>query len=165
MKRRLPLVFAAALAACSFAPVTVPVADFFIRAGSSGDTICYREVSEAVSVSFRSVVYQGDALYTPGVGVGDNDRMSLAVYGRASDPDPGSSGEVECILASEEDVLLAEGIVLEAGVTQRLSAGGAELADLVTRERYWLGGSLNDDSIFSFPGEISFTNGVVRAHF
>ena len=153
------------MSACSFAPITAGVPDFEIVAGSSSGDICYTRADRSIDVNFRSVTYEGDATYMPGQGIGDNSTVALAVYGRASDPDPSSSRTMKCVSQSAEDILLQDGITLEAGVTQRVSVGGSELADLVTEDAYWLGGSLSDDSIISFPGEISFTNGKVKAYF
>lgn len=153
------------LGACSFAPITVGVDDFFIQAGSSRGQVCYTQITESVSVNFKSVFYEGDALYSPGPSIGDNSTVEMAIYGRATDPDPSSSEPMKCITATGADLLLADGIVLEAGERQRIRAGGSDLADLVTRDSYWLGGSLNDDALLSAPGDISFTNGVVKANF
>ncbi len=60
---------------------------------------------------------------------------------------------------------MADDITLEANSSKRVQAGGGALAKLVTQERYWLGGSSGDSSLFSFPGDITFTNGVVKANF
>ena len=163
MKKLLSLTFA--LSACSFAPITVPVEDFYIRTGTRGSDVCYTEVTESVSVKFRSVFYEGDATYTPGPSVGDNSRVTMAVFGRASDPDPSSSDTFKCVTRSDADLLLADDIELTANTSKRIRAGGGELAKLVTQERYWLGGSLDDSSLFSFPGDITFTNGKVKANF
>ena len=164
--RKLPLlVFTFSLSACSFAPITVPVDDFYIRTGSSGSDVCYTEVTESVSVKFRSVFYEGDAFYTPGPSVGDNSTVRMAVFGRASDPNPASSDAFKCVKRSDADILLADDLELVGGESQRIRAGGGELAKLVTQERYWLGGSLDDSSLFSFPGDITFTKGVVKANF
>ena len=153
------------LGACSFAPIAVGVPDFEIVAGSSSGDICYTRADRTIDVNFRRVFYEGDATYTPGQGIGDNSTVDLAVYGRASDPDPSSTRTMKCVSQSAEDILLQDNIELEAGVTQRIAVGGAELADLVTEEAYWLGGSLSDNSIVSFPGRISFTDGKVKAYF
>lgn len=163
MKRLVSLAFAAVLSACSFAPITVPVDDFYIRTGSSGDAICYTRGTEKVDVKFRSVVYEGDALYEPGLGGGDT--VNLTVYGRASDPDPSSDQEIKCVKRSGEDLALGDSVSLQAGTPTRISVGGRDLAGLVVQEEYWLGGSLGDSSILSFPGTITFTNGKVKANF
>ena len=165
MKKLRLLVFTLSLSACSFAPITVPVDDFYIRTGSSGSDVCYTEVTESVSVKFRSVFYEGDAMYTPGPSVGDNSTVTMAIFGRASDPNPASSATFKCVTRSATDILLADNIELMGGESKRIRAGGGELAKLVTQERYWLGGSLDDSSLFSFPGNITFTNGVVKANF
>ncbi len=165
MKKLLLLVFILSLSACSFAPITVPVEDFYIRTGSSGSDVCYTEVTESVSMKFRSVFYEGDATYTPGPSVGDNSKVTMAVFGRALDPNPSSSDTFKCVTRSDADLLLAGDIELTANTSKRIRAGGGELAKLVTQERYWLGGSLDDSSLFSFPGDITFTNGVVKANF
>lgn len=159
------LFFLLPLAACSFAPITISVDDFFIQTGSSSSNICYTQVTEPVSVDFASVVYEGDAVYRPGPGIGDNSKVELAIFGRASDPNTASTAQVKCVPQSPEDIVLAEDIVLEASVSQRVSAGGPELADLVTQDSYWMGASLSDGATISFPGEINFTGGVVKANF
>ena len=164
MKRYLALLVLP-LAACSFAPITISVDDFLIGTGSSSSDICYTQVTEPISVDFASVVYEGDATYTPGVGIGDNSTVELAIYGRATDPNPALSAQVKCVTRSSADTILAEDIVLEADTPRRISVGGAELADLVTQDSYWMGASLSDGAIISFPGEITFTNGFVKANF
>lgn len=89
--------------ACAFAPVVVDVPDFFIRTGSSGNTVCYSRLSERVPLNFRSVVYEGDALYTPGAGLGGDGSIAVTLYGRASDPDPESGDGVKCVTLSADD--------------------------------------------------------------
>jgi len=164
MKNSRPLLLLI-LSACSFAPITISVDDFFIQTGSSGTDICYTQVTEPISVNFASVIYEGDATYTPGQGIGDNSTVEMSIFGRASDPNPASTAQVKCVAQSGEDISLADNIRLEAGVSKRVNAGGSELADLVTKDSYWMGASLSDASIFSFPGEIRFTDGVVKANF
>ena len=163
MKKLLLLVFAFSLAACSFAPITTGTPDFYIRTGSSGDDVCYTRGTQKVGVKFRSVVYEGDALYEPGLGGGQT--VNLTVYGRAGDPDPTSNRDIKCVKRSSEDIALGDGVALQADTAKRVSVGGGELARLVVQDEYWLGGSLGDSSILSFPGTISFTNGKVKANF
>ena len=163
MKRLLSLAFALVLSACSFAPITRTAPDFYIRTGSSGDDVCYTRGTQKVGVKFRSVVYEGDALYEPGLGGGQT--VNLTVYGRASDPDPSSNQTIKCVKRSSEDFALGDGVTLQADTSKRVSVGGGELARLVVQDEYWLGGSLGDSSILSFPGTISFTNGRVKANF
>ena len=98
------------LCACSFAPITVPVDDFYIRTGSSGDAVCYTRGTEKVGVKFRSVVYEGEGLYEPGLGGGNT--VNLTVYGRASDPDPSSNQEIKCVKRSGEDLALSNSVSL-----------------------------------------------------
>lgn len=151
------------LAACSFAPIAVSVPDISIPAESSGDDVCYVEIQESTEVGFNQVLYEADALYEPGLGGADT--VTMVVYGRASDPNPGSSQEIKCVTLTDEDLALSGEITLQAGESKRIEVGGDTLADLVTQESYWLGASLDDDSLFSFPGNISFTDGVVKAFF
>jgi hypothetical protein len=128
--------------------------------------ICYTKVAKPITVQFTSVVYEGDALYQPGPGIGDNSTVEMQLYGRATDPDPSSSAKVKCVSESTEDILLSSTpITLKADASERVSAGGKSLASLVTKSEYYLGGSLNDGTIFSFPGTIDFTKGVVKANF
>ncbi|MCA9839494.1 MAG: hypothetical protein KC422_21470 [Trueperaceae bacterium] len=166
MKRIVSTLSLSFLAACSFAPLSIPVANFYIASGSSATLICYSKVSKAITVQFASVVYEGDALYQPGQGLGDNSTVELQLYGRASDPDPGSSAQVKCVNESAEDILLSSTpISLVANEQKRVFAGGSSLAQLVSKNEYYLGGSLNDGTIFGFPGRIDFTDGVVKANF
>jgi hypothetical protein len=163
--KRLAITILILCCACAFAPVIVDVPDFFIRTGSSGNTVCYSRLSERVPINFRSVVYEGDAFYTPGVGLGGDGSIAVTLYGRASDPDPASGDSVKCVTASADDVRLSETIVLQADDSQRISAGGNTLANLVRQDEVWVGGSLDDSTILSFPGRIDFTSGVVKANF
>ena len=163
MRKLTALASALALSACSFAPITTAAPNFYIRTGSSGDDVCYTRGTQKVGVKFRSVVYEGDALYEPGLGGGQT--VNLTVYGRASDPDPAVSQDIKCVKRSGEDIALGDGVALQADTSKRVSVGGGELARLVVQDEYWLGGSLGDSSILSFPGTISFTNGKVKANF
>ena len=160
--RLFPLVL---LVACSFAPVVVSVPDFDIRAGSSGTVICYAHIKEAIGVQFGSVRYEGDALFTPGQSIGALTNVEMVIYGRATDPNPNSSQEVKCVEASAADTTLSDPITLEVNLQRRVSAGGRQLASLVTESSYWIGASIEDDSFFSLPGTIEFTDGVVKANF
>ncbi len=165
MKR---LIFLAPLlfAACSFAPLSIDVPDFFIASGSSASMVCYSKVTESIDVQFTSVSYEATTLYDPGTGLGDNSEIQLEMYGRESDPDPSSSLAVKCVSVSSADTLLSDvPLTLQQNVSKRVSVGGSELARLVTRSEYWLGGSLDDGTPFSLPGRIDFTEGSVKAFF
>ena len=158
------------LSACSFAPLSIGVGDFSVTlpGNSRFAGICYTRVGEAIDTNFRSVTYEGDALFTPGQNIGVTE-VEVNIYGRASDPDPDSNNRVKCVTAvSEADILLSdadEPIVLQANEPKRISAGGSELAKLVVEDEYWLGAATVDDGVVSLAGELDFSNGRVKAFF
>lgn len=167
MKRLTLFGLALFLSACSFAPLRIGVDDFFviIPGNSRFNGVCYTRVGEAVDANFRSVTYEGDALFTPGQNVGVT-KVDIRVYGRATDPDPSSDDEVKCTdTISAEDIPLSEDITLDADTVKRIEAGGSKLAELVTQDEYWLGAAAADDGLVSLSGQIDFTNGAVKAFF
>ena len=159
-----------ALSACSFAPLSIGVGDFSVPlpGNSSFAGICYTRVGEGIDTNFKSVTYEGDALFTPGQNIGVSE-VEVNIYGRATDPDPSSDNQVKCVTTvTNADILLsdaAEPIVLQANEPKRISAGGQELAKLVVNDEYWLGAAAVDDGVVSLAGELDFSEGKVKAFF
>lgn len=170
MKRLLFSCLILGLSACSFAPLSIGVGDFNVPlpGNSSFLGICYTRVGEGIDTNFKSVTYEGDALFTPGQNIGVTE-VEINIYGRATDPDPSSTNQVKCVTTiSDPDILLSdadEPIVLQAGEPKRISAGGQELANLVVRDEYWLGAAAVDDGVVSLSGELDFSEGRVKAFF
>jgi len=152
--------------ACSFAPLAIPVADSELTAVNTLGTICYGEVHKRAPANFSSVRYLGDALYTSGNSVGPTQRLDIVIYARASDPLPGASLAVKCVLqAGEADEPISEKISLLSGIKKHISAGGGTLAGIVTHDKYWIGISTTDAAFLSFPGSVKLSNGSIEAYF
>lgn len=163
--KRLLLAPACLLAACSFAPIALNVPDFSIKATDSTDQVCYARMQESTPVGFKNVVYEGDALYTESDGLGGDGTITMRLYGREAIPGTQANDKVTCVTRSAADIALSDDITLTKDTSQRISAGGAALANLVTKDNYWLGASVQEGSLIRLPGDIDFSNGKVKANF
>jgi len=167
MKTIIAFLFLAILASsCSFAPLGIPVADTELTAVNTLGTICYGEVHEKAPLNFSSVRYEADALYSSGNSIGPTQRLDIVVYARASDPLPGVTLAVKCVLqAGADDKKISDKINLTSGVKKRISVGGNTLAGIVTHDKYWIGVSTTDAAFLSFPGTVKLSSGIIKAYF
>lgn len=157
------IVATALLAACS-ALVTVQVDDIVIPANTTQGEACFQRVDaeSALSGVVRTASYQGDATYTRSAGVG-SDQIQIRFYGRTTEPSS------TCVPVDDPgNVELSETITLVAGDTKTIVVGegayGSDVANVVTAGTFWLGASVEDESL-SFDQRVEFTNGQVTVGF
>lgn len=149
------------LAGCSFAPVSIPVADVTIPGNSSAGLVCYTPtpITESAPVGFNSANYRATATYTS-VGTG---AATVTVYGRTTPP------ETLCVPPSAADLPLSEPLTLVPGVSQEILIGGPEygdtLADLITEPTYYFGASLSGGVLASLEEQIILTDGEISVYY
>jgi len=149
------------LAGCSFAPVSIPVADVTIPGNSSAGLVCYTPtpITESAPVGFNSADYRATATYTS-VGTGT---ATVTVYGRTTPP------EFPCVLPSAADLPLSEPLTLTPGVPKDILVGGPEygdtLADLITEPSYYFGASLSGGVFASLEEWITLTDGEISGYY
>ena len=151
-----------ALAACSFAPLSIRVGNIELPGNSTRGTICYVEVREQAPARFRNATYTANATYDSQGVLGSNE-VTVRVYGRSSPP------ENSCVEAGDGDLVLSNAFTLRKDERKRIEVGGneygGELAALITQPRYWLGASLEGGNFLSLSERIVLENGVVRVFF
>lgn len=149
------------LAGCSFAPISIPVADVTIPGNSSAGRICYTPtpVTESAPVGFGSADYRATAIYTS-VGTG---AATVTVYGRTTPP------ETPCVFPSAADQPLSEPLTLTPGTPREILVGGPEygdtLAELITEPRYYFGASLSGGVLASLDERITLTGGEISVYY
>lgn len=152
------------LSSCSFAPITIPVADVEIPGNSSAGLICYTPtpITESAPVGFNSADYRATATYTS-VGT---DAATVTVYGRTTPP---PAGPLPCVTPSAADLPLSGPLTLSPGVPQDILIGGPEygdtLADLITETSYYFGASLAGGVLLSTEERIRLTDGEISVSY
>ncbi len=149
------------LSSCSFAPITIPVADVEIPGNSSAGLVCYTPtpITESAPVGFNSADYRATATYTS-IGT---DTATVTVYGRTTPP------ATPCVLPSAADLPLSGPLTLSPGVPQEILVGGPEygdtLADLITETSYYFGASLSGGVLLSTEERIRLTDGEISVSY
>lgn len=149
------------LAGCSFAPISIPIADVTIPSNSSIGLVCYTPtpVTESAPVGFTSADYRATATYTS-VGTGT---AVVTVYGRTTPP------PTPCILPSAADQPLSGPLTLAPDDAQEILVGGPEygdtLAALITEPSYYFGASLSGGVLASLGERIMLTDGEISVYY
>jgi hypothetical protein len=149
------------LAGCSFAPISIPVADVTIPGNSSVGFICYTPtpITESAPVGFTSADYRATATYTS---TGMN-TATVTVYGRTTPP------PTPCVLPSAADLRLSGPLTLVPGAAQEILVGGPEygdtLAGLITAPSYYFGASLAGGVLVGLEERIMLTEGEISVYY
>lgn len=149
------------LAGCSFAPISIPVADVEIPGNSSGGFVCYTPtpITESAPGGFNSANYRATATY---MSVG-TDAATVTVYGRTTPP------ETPCVFPSAADLPLSEPLTLTPDTPQEILIGGPEygdtLAELIAGSDYYFGASLSGGVLISAEERIHLIDGEISVYY
>lgn len=149
------------LTGCSFAPISIPVADVTIPGNSSAGFVCYAPtpITESAPVGFNSADYRATATYTS---VGSS-TATVMVYGRTTPP------PTPCVFPSAADLPLSGPLTLTPDIAQEILIGGPEygdtLAELITEPSYYFGASLTGGVLLSTEERIRLTDGEISVHY
>jgi hypothetical protein len=144
--------------ACSGPSFSVPVEDVVVSGSNSGGTICYVKGGASSPVPFASATYSATGTYRD-----DNpftDKVVVVIYGRTEPP------VQNCVSAIEgADRQLSDPIDLPEDEPTPFVVGGsgygAELADIIAHDQYWLGARISDNFSLLSNEEIRLEDGRV----
>lgn len=152
------------LASCSFAPISIPVADVEIPGNSSVGRVCYTPtpITESAPGGFNSADYRATATYTSI----ETNTATVTVYGRTTPPPP---GPLPCVTPSADDLVLSEPLTLTPDTPQEILIGGPEygdtLAELIAGSDYYFGASLSGGVLISAEERIHLTDGEISVYY
>ncbi|MEX2540296.1 MAG: hypothetical protein WD314_00750 [Trueperaceae bacterium] len=146
------------LVACSGPSFSVGVRDVVIRASNSGGMICYVKGSESSPVRFSSATYRADGTYSSSNLLADS--VTIKIYGRTEAP------ASDCVAVSEpKNIELSKEITLPVNDSTPVEIGGADyggqLAEIISRDSYWIGARISGDYTLLDGEEISLENGRI----
>lgn len=149
------------LVACSGPNFSIGVRDIIIPASSSGGTICYVKGSESSPRRFSSATYRAEATYHSHSSLLPSEQVGVRVYGRSQAPTR------PCVSDSgpQVDLPLSEEITLRREEAKTVEVGGNEygsrLAELISREDYWIGAQISAGYTLGAKEEIHLEQGRI----
>lgn len=151
----------AALSACSFAPISIPVQDATLPVANSQNLICYMPstLQAKTPARFNGASFVASATYqTQG-----REAIELNFYGREGAP------ALPCVPQTYVDEPLSDAITLEPNQAKEVTLGGgvygANLVRLVQDEEYYLGVKISGGSSFNLNDTVAITEGRVNVYF